>query len=265
MDYGNIVLQPEQEQLLSSLVEAARSVRGTNRAKFILLEVMGGPLIKHLGLPESFIRAYKGDVEILGHNGLLLLSFNKSGSLIFDVMPEGFRYYEDLKRRQGRPLERVQSTLREYITTGNFAADHPSAYQKWSEAEELLWSTDSERQTSTVGHLCREAVQEFATSLVLKYLPQDVDSDKAHHKARLKAVFAKEYDRLGKTLGPFLDALINYWDKLNDLIQRLEHANKKADRPVTWEDARLVVFQTLNAMIEIDRALSRPTHLDTGG
>jgi hypothetical protein len=38
-------------------------------------------------------------------------------------------------------------------------------------------------------------------------------------------------------------------------FKRQEHGGQKEGRPLTWEDARRVVFQTLIVMYEIDRAL----------
>jgi hypothetical protein len=39
------------------------------------------------------------------------------------------------------------------------------------------------------------------------------------------------------------------------LVQRQEHGAQKEVTPLTWEDARRVVFQTCVVMYEINRAL----------
>ena len=158
--------------------------------------------------------------------------------------------------QQGHPIERIQSSVHDYITAENFQKNYPNAYQKWLEAVELLWSTDSEKQLTTIGHHCRETMQEFATYLVDKYKPSEVDSDKARHISRLRSVLSHNSAKLGKTIPPFLEALVAYWGTLNDLIQRQEHAGQKEGDPVNWEDARRIVFQTAIVMYEIDRSLS---------
>jgi hypothetical protein len=131
------------------------------------------------------------------------------------------------------------------------------AYQKWLQAESILWSSDSEQQLTSIGHLCREALQEFATALVDHYQPPNVDSDKAHTVARLKAILNLSRDQLVSTEKPFLDALVAYWGTVSDIIQRQEHGGQKEGRPLVWEDARRVVFQTAILMFEIDNSLLR--------
>ena len=68
-------------------------------------------------------------------------------------------------------------------------------------------------------------------------------------------MITKRADTLGDSKKAFLDALIAYWGTLSDLIQRQEHDSQKEGKPLVWEDARAVVFQTLIVMFEIDRNL----------
>jgi hypothetical protein len=110
---------------------------------------------------------------------------------------------------------------------------------------------------TTIGHLCREAIQEFATTLINQYQPPDVDIDKAHTVARIKAVLNSCANKLGSSEKPFLDALIVYWGTVSDLIQRQEHGGQKEGNPLAWDDARRIVFQTYVVMFEIDRSLAR--------
>ena len=46
-------------------------------------------------------------------------------------------------------------------------AAYPDAWDKWSRASQLLWAADSNRQLTTIGHLCPEAVQDFAQQLAI--------------------------------------------------------------------------------------------------
>ena len=54
-------------------------------------------------------------------------------------------------------------------------------------------------------------MQEFATALVERHQPPDVDTDKAHTVARTKAILNQHASKLGTTAAPFFDALLGYW------------------------------------------------------
>lgn len=122
----------------------------------------------------------------------------------------------------------------------------------------MLWGNDSQNQLTMIGHLCREAMQKFATALVDQYQLSNVDKDKAHTVARLKAVLNIQANQLGKTEKPFLDVILIYWGTVSDLVQRQEHDSLKEGIQLVWEDGRRIVFQTLLVMFEIDKSLSRP-------
>ena len=139
----------------------------------------------------------------------------------------------------------------------SFQRKHYSAYEKWSHAESLLWSSDSEKQLTTMGHLCREALQELITNLVSEYSPPQVDGDKAHTVTRLRSVLATRKEKLGERESALLDALLVYCGTVIDLIQRQEHGAQKEGDSLVWTDGRRVVFQTAVVMIEIDSGLSR--------
>ena len=143
------------------------------------------------------------------------------------------------------------------MAADQFQQKYAAAYEKWAQAEAMLWASDSESQLTTIGHLCREALQEFASKLVTLYqLPSD-DKGKALTVARLKAVINARISQLGNTEKEFLDALLVYWGTVNDMIQRQEHGGQKEGQPLIWEDGRRVVFQTAVVMFEVDRGLSR--------
>lgn len=254
--FENILLEKEQEELLSLIVEAARNVPREQRQKFYVSGSISSPqsFLMHQGLPEGKILIYEGDVEILANTGLLRLTYG-GNSMSFDVTPMGFRYYEYLKQRSGQPVQRIEASIKNHLTSDLFQQKYAQAYQKWSNAEAMLWSSDSEQQLTTIGHLCREAVQEFASALVEQYQPFNVDQVKAHVVARLRVVLDLQSQRLGATYKPFLEALLSYWETVSDLIQRQEHGGQREDRPLVWEDARRVVFQTVIVMFEISSGL----------
>jgi hypothetical protein len=128
---------------------------------------------------------------------------------------------------------------------------------KWSDAEEKLWASDVEEQLTTIGHICREVMQGFATSLKEQYQLSNVDPDVQHDQARIRAVLDARSNHLQETEKPFLKALIDYWVTVSNLVQRQEHGAQRERQALVWEDARRIVFHTAVVMYEIDQALSR--------
>jgi hypothetical protein len=255
--FRNFLLEPEQKELFIAMVEAHRNLPREKRQGFIFSDTMGGSTILHEGLQSGEISAYIGDLDVLTNVGFLQRRYVGRGVPVFDVTPLGFKYYEHLILSISQPIRRVEEKIKNYLDADNFKKRYAKAFQKWTSANDKLWSTDSEKQLTEIGHLCREAMQEFVSVLVDEVKPPHVDTDKAHTVARLKALTKLKANQIGTTLAPFLDALIVYWGTVSDLVQRQEHANLKEGKPLIWEDARRVIFQTAIVMFEIDEALCR--------
>jgi hypothetical protein len=254
--FEHIILDPEQIDLLRILVEASRNVAREDRTKFLLMRTLGGDFMMHPGLGTNERKTYIGDVEALGAAGLINLGHGSSGTLNFDVTPVGFRYYEHEHEKENEPVRTAEQLPLQYIESPGFQAAYPVALTKWREAERLLWSADSAKQLTAIGHHCREAMQAFATDLVQSVKPPTFDSDPTHVVARLRALIQHRRPSLGVATTEFLDALIAYWGTLSDLVQRQEHGAQKEGQPLVWIDARRVVFQTIVVMFEIDATLS---------
>lgn len=252
-------LEQEQEDLLSELVEAWRRVPREHRFEFRAFGTMENALyiIVHPGLGSRELRALPTEIKILADMGLVKLRYDQGRDLAFAVTQKGFEYYEYLKHRTGEPIQTVEKEIRVYLDNDHFRRNYSNAYSKWIEAATLLWRDDSDQRLTTIGHLCREAMQEFATALVERYRPPNVDSDKKHDVARIRAVLQLRADRLGDKERRFLEALVTYWRTVSDLVQRQEHGAQKEGEPLAWEDGRRVVFQAIVVMFEVDRALSR--------
>lgn len=189
---------------------------------------------------------------------LLNVTHRQRGARLFDVSPRGFQVYEELRRHADTPLRQVEGDLTYYLASATFQQSYPEAYRKWAEAARKLWASDSEQQLTTIGHLCREAMQAFATALVDRYQPPGVDERKAHDISRVRAVLDQHASQIGTAATPFLDALLAYWKAVSGLAQRQEHGAQKEGRQLVWEDGRRVVFQTAIVMFEVDRALTLP-------
>jgi hypothetical protein len=254
--FEDILIEPEQKELLATLVELSRKMPRDQRAKFIVAQSFGGDVLLYPGHPSGNRKIFMGDMEILAREGLIDIMYGSRGSPNINVLPRGYAYYEHMKRQAGQPLENVESSIRSYLTAENFRRKYPIAYQKWAEAEDILWGSDSENQLTTIGHLCREALQEFATALVDINKLTSVDLNKAHDVNRVSAVLNARADQLGQTEKSFLAALLEYWKMVSALIQRQEHGGQREGQPLVWEDARRVVFQTAIVMFEVERAVT---------
>jgi hypothetical protein len=168
------------------------------------------------------------------------------------VTPLGFRVAEQLGASS---VPRTETTVHRYLDSEKFQDSYPSAYEKWASAEKLLWATSPEDSLTTIGHLCREAMQGFATSLVERYDPPGASLNPSNTVARVRAVLDMRSHDFGKTEKPFLKALLAYWGTVIDLVERQEHGAQKEGKPLIPEDARRLVFQTMMVMFEIDRTL----------
>lgn len=255
---GEPLLEPHQEQLLGVLAEATRNVPHEKRHHFVAAATMGsGGQIIHEGLPGGEMKAYLGDLRILGDADLLRITELSHRELHFDVTPRGFAHYQRLKQVDAEPVSRVEVHVHTYINVGEFKNRHPNAYERWAEAERRLWESDSKKELTTIGHLCREAMQEFSVSLLRHRQPVGAPSDPSKTVDALRATLKHVKGDLASTERPFLDALLAYWGTVSDLVQRQEHGALKEGGSLVWRDARRVVFQTALVMFEVDEALSR--------
>ncbi len=253
-----VKLQKEHVDLLCTLVEASRNVP-TKDVFMAMTNVTSAStlgLVMHPGLPSGTMKVYLGDVQELVDLGLLSVRYFGDHGFNFDVNTSGFEAYEQVRQQSDAPAETVEEEMAKFIGSREFAARYPKAHEKWLDAQNALWSTQTVSRSTEIGHLCREALQEFAASLVEHFHVENVDPNKAHDVARVKAVINSLKAPLGKTVCAFLDSLLDYWGRAQDLVQRQEHGAAEEHEDVLWEDARRVVFQTLIVMYEVDRTLS---------
>ena len=251
-----VLLLDIQKELLLELVKAEHAVSQEERRKFIVVGSQGQTAILHAGLPGN-LQANIGNIESLGEAHLLRIGRGSSGGVTFSITPFGFKYSQWLREVSGEPIQRVTNETRIYLLSEDFRSRYPVVYEKWAQAEVALWGEDSASQLTTIGHLCREALQEFTGVIVERVKPPKVNSEKTMTVARMRAVLDHVAGQLGTTEKPFLDALLAYWGTLGDLVQRQEHGAQREGKPLEWEDARRVVFQTVVVIFEIDHAISR--------
>jgi hypothetical protein len=247
-------LLPQQRELLAILVEASRSVGRNERQAFLFIAYMNGTQISHPGLSaigKADYRPYLHDARELARYGLVTIEEPNKGVLTADVTAEGYEYYDQMKR--GDPVARIEKEIRAYMDADAFAQRHPASIAKWRQAESAVWSSDSARDLTTIGHLCREAMQAFATESLgivdADGTEQDVQKTVSRMRTAIGARVASERVR------GLSEALLSYWGAVVDLVQRQEHGAAKEGDELMWEDGRRVVFQTFVAMYEIDRTI----------
>lgn len=251
MNFDHIILEPEQQDLFIQMVENVRSVPRKNRSRLIEANSLDGTC---LIMPKGEIKGYAhGDPEALASEGLLHMDYGSRGSNRYTISPVGYQYYDWLMKQQGKPVERIEKEVFRYFEFEGFKKHHSDAYEKLKLAEELLWSSDSGKNFSAIGHYCREAMQEFAATLYEQVFGEPSDEPKASTVKRIREIIEAKSTESGKTVKAYLEALLSYWGTVSDLVQRQEHAGQKEGEPINWEDTRRVVFQTANVMFELHR------------
>ena len=261
MNFEHIILEAEQENLFIRIVEKVRSIPRNDRMKMINIKTAAGSGLLTIPSQKSGIHEIKGfvdgDLDELSSKGFLRKSYSKKGGEKFVVSPEGFQFYDWLMKQQGKPVERIEKQTFRYLEFEDFRKAYPDAYRKVKQAEEMLWSADKEEQFTTIGHLCREAVHDFADSLYKEVMGTEYDGPKTQTNNRVETVIAETCD--SKKVRKYLRSLFEYWKAVGGLIQKQEHRAEKEKEQLTWEDTRRVVFQTVNVMVELDRAVGKET------
>ncbi len=247
-------LEPEQEALLTTLVEATRRVERNQRFFFTVSSLGTGDVIEGAGL-DAAVSAPKSDVEILVGAGLLHVTNYGVNSIAFVIAPAGFSFYEEYKKRVAEPVEQLEQDVRAYFDSERFRTVYPNAQRLWSEAADHVWGAESPNELTAIGHKAREAMQAFATELVERHQPPDVNPDPTKTLDRVSAVIRMRAGQLGETKTELLAALFGYWRAVNGVVQRQEHGAQKEGEELSWEDGRRVVFHTMSVMTELDRSL----------
>ena len=230
------------------MVEGARDVpRGDQEWLFVNLDqgaILMGPGI---GSEEEVLAV---DVQRLERAGLIepIRYSQNQGNPAYVLTPEAREYYASM--RDSEPIAGQEAELRRFLDADAFKAEYPNAYAKWSEAEALLWRSDSERDFTTIGHKVREALQGFAGEVVARYEPPDPEPNSALVNKRLGAVIAMFLPELGERRAELLKALGDYSEATLQVVQRQEHGGQKEGDALTWQDARRAVFHAASVMYE---------------
>lgn len=246
------MLEPEQEQLLVEMVEAARQVPRHQQAWH---RDVGSGTTGLYG-PWGSRKVLSNDVSVLKKRGYLhCTQANYISGYDYVLTPAAHAYYATLRERQGAPGERIENEARHFLASDEFCVRYPEAYERWAEAEALLWAANSANELSTIGHKVRESTQKFASALAEHYEPPGIDPDVTKVKRRVGAVVNLVRPKLGDRRAALIMAMADYWEACIDVIQRQEHGDQKGGGPLTWSDGRRVVFHTAALTFEIAATL----------
>jgi hypothetical protein len=247
-------MDSEAFQALALLVEASRSVARNQREPILAFPsgMSHNLILSHPGLPQDNPGIYPADLHQLQSAGWAVVRPAGSDACFIDITPAGVRQYEQFREQAATPVQRIEAASRSWIESEAFRLRHPEAHAKWASAEQLLWRSDAGTEYSAIGHYCREAAQEFATSLLKHHPVDDAPADPGKTKARVAAVLVPRSSG-SKGVDKTIIALLEYWSTILDLGQRQEHGGQKEGEALTWEDGRRLVVLTLLAMLEIDR------------
>jgi hypothetical protein len=240
-------MEPEQESVLTRLVEAAQQAPRDQRTIY-LFRVQGGTLISGAGFKDV---VPDHDVFALEQAGLIQRTGHGEGDE-YVLTSRARARYAVAHRTHGTRTSQQEQQVRRLLDDEAFRRHYPTAYARWCDSADKLWSAEGERSFTTIGHECREAMQAFATEALALYAPPGpVEQDAARVKKRLGAVIAMMRPQLGERRRTFLERLGDFEEALLDLIQRQEHGAQKDGEALTWDDARRVVFHTMSVMVEL--------------
>lgn len=249
-------LEPEQIQLFKDLCEAYYARARAQRHAFMVLRTMGGIRLQGNDIEGSADLRY-GDFEEFFRQGLIDAEYmTNARGMNFEISLKGKQFYEYLRSKAGEQTDQIEEAVWHYFDSPAFQRAYPAAYTKWSEASDLAWSSETQGNLSKIGHICREAMQDFATELIAKYDVEGANADPARTRDRFSAVINARREAIGERKSEVLDALFDYWCAVGNLIQRQEHAGQRqGSEYLVWEDGRRVVFQLGFVMFEAARTL----------
>lgn len=199
-------VEPEQLALFEELLEAWRSAPRDQRHPFLFIRTMGAEIVQGNGINRA---VPDGDVDVLRDEGLLAFRDDS-----FTIPPRAVARYQEWKTTQVEPSADVEDQLQRYLDSEQFRGRYPESYARWAEAAVLLWGEDSDQELSTIGHKCREAIQDFAIALLRLYEISDANPDKAKTRDRFSSVINARRAIIGNAKSELLDALFDYWKAL---------------------------------------------------
>ena len=117
--YEGILLEDDQPQLLSLLVQADNAIVNEKRDSFVLVQTQNGDFLIREGMTRDSLSL--ADLMTLVGAGLFRKRRASRGSQLYDVNPEGRRYWtEMMQRRRGAPLQVVEFETHNLLDSPGF-------------------------------------------------------------------------------------------------------------------------------------------------
>lgn len=106
------------------------------------------------------------------------------------------KLYEEIRLDSDKPAEAVENEMASYIQSREFQARYPAAYEKWLDAEKVLWAKQpTKRQGAERVSIRRVVVHEAKQLLPWREIHQVVLFASEHLNERF-AGFARSEDEL---------------------------------------------------------------------
>lgn len=250
-------LDAEQVDLFIKFVEFYKDIIRDKRFKFVASHLADGQtIIGHPLKSGKDFKLYKIDFEALLYSGLFQGHYIESiHSMEFIIPLEAIKFYGQFKEELYSPVRNIENNILDYLKAEHFSKRYPATYKKWQAASEFLKKSNASDHLTTIGHLCREVLQEFSDELVaLTLTPGKFEKSKTITK--IKAVLDNQPRLRNGTTKEFLSAILQYWGTVSDLVQKQEHDAQSEKEILTLEDAKRIVFHTMIIMYEFDRTIT---------
>lgn len=143
---------------------------------------------------------------------------------------------------------RFESDVGRYLDQAAFREAFPEAHEHVEAALEMVGSASS-RNSTAVGHECREALASFLSVALHKNRVRVAAS--AGTVAQLRALV--KHAATSEAVRSHADALVRYWGTVSDLAQRQVHGAKREKEKLAAEDSRRLLFHTMIVMYEVSR------------
>jgi hypothetical protein len=254
--YDSSLLEEDQRRLLDLMVQADNAVAKPQRTSFVLVQTDSDAFLLREGFPRDPVAV--ADLSILVDRRLVHAHREASSNLLYDLTPEGRRYWTEMKQRIGSEIKSVEAEIRTFIDSAPFITSFPEAHDRWTQAAAELWRDDFAARSTDIGPRCREAMQFFTTALIQHAaIPVDESlSDPPRPLIEFERRLLRRTTSVTLTVRSSVRSCTT-GGTVSDLVQRQEHGAEKQGPELTWEDARRVVFQTAIAMYEVSRAFGR--------
>lgn len=249
-------LDQEQKEEFIKFIDTYKDIIRNKSHKFLAHHLLNeNTLINHTLKEDIKYEMHTINFEAFCESGLFHTSNSSSQGARFIINQHGLKIYEELKNERILPFKGIEKTVIEYLKSSHFIDKFPKAYKKWLNAENVFSKELSNENLTTIGHLCRESLQEFSDELLeIKSIQNTFEKSKIIDKMR--AIFDNiDTIKRSKSTKAFLNALLNYWGSLSDLVQKQEHDSQKEGEILTNEDARRIIFHTAIIMYEIDKTI----------